>query len=107
MLDFNILLDRLHPSVLNKIYEDWMRRLNPGVHLLLTHISRMSNDHRAKIPVTFFREVDFACWTSVKTWSSVNESGIRFTGYPELQRLQSQKWENVTRMVRTSHGDLG
>lgn len=91
MFIFNILLDTVNPSVRMKVYDDWMRRLKPGVHLLLTHISRMSDDYRSKIPAPFFREGDYAYWTSAKTQALSNELGITFIGYRELQRLHAGK----------------
>jgi hypothetical protein len=90
MFTFNILLDMVNPSVRMKVYDNWMRRLKPGVHLLLTHISRMSDDYRSKIPVPFFREGDYAYWTSKTTQTLANELGIKFIGYRELQQLQAK-----------------
>ena len=70
-----------------------MRRLRPGVHLLLTHISRMSVEYASKLsPRQFFRAGDLAYWTSPRSAASAAERGITFTGYRELARLQTRVW---------------
>jgi hypothetical protein len=78
------------------------------VHLLLTHISRMTEDYRSKIPSTqYFREKDYAYWTSPETKMLAGELGIVFIGYRDLQRLQARNWgrESPLGVVTTRDGE--
>jgi predicted glycoside hydrolase/deacetylase ChbG (UPF0249 family) len=88
----NILTDALDPDVRRMTYDDWMRRLRPGVHLLVTHIARMSDGYRSLIPQPYYRAGDHAYWTSAATRRLAEDLGITFIGYRELQQLQARKW---------------
>jgi hypothetical protein len=93
MFTSNLFPEIVDPSIRYKTYDDWMRGLEPGVHLLLTHIARTSEDLRSKVPMTHFREGDYAYWTSSEAEALAKELDITFIGYRELQRLQASNWE--------------
>jgi hypothetical protein len=93
MFTSNLFGERQDPSIRKAVYDDWMCGLKPGVHLLLTHISRMSEEYASKIPGgQGFRAGDLAYWTSPETAALADELGITFIGYRELQRLQARVW---------------
>lgn len=45
-------------------YADWLRGLGPGVHQIMTHIARVSDDYASKIHGAHFRAGDLAWWAS-------------------------------------------
>ncbi|MBN1641392.1 MAG: ChbG/HpnK family deacetylase [Anaerolineae bacterium] len=92
MFHANVLIDRLEPSARAMVYDDWLRALQPGVHLLLIHAARMSDAYRARIPDATIREGDHAYWTRPETRALVEELGIVPLGYRALQRLQARRW---------------
>jgi hypothetical protein len=92
MFASNLFPEILDPSIRPKTYNDWLRRLEPGVHLVLTHIARESEDLRSKVPMTHLREGDYAYWTSSETEALAKELGITFIGYRDLQELQARNW---------------
>jgi predicted glycoside hydrolase/deacetylase ChbG (UPF0249 family) len=94
MFTSNLFPEVHDPSIRSKVYDDWMRGLKPGVHLLLTHIARESADLCSKIPMAHFRVGDHAYWTSSETKALADELGIIFAGYRELQRLQARNWSD-------------
>jgi hypothetical protein len=93
MFTTNLFPESVDPSIRGKVYDRWMRGLRPGVHLLLTHIARGTQDLRLKIPMAHFREGDYAYWTRPETVTLAKELGITFIGYRELQRLQAMNWD--------------
>jgi predicted glycoside hydrolase/deacetylase ChbG (UPF0249 family) len=94
MFTSNLFPEIVDPSIRGKVYDSWMRGLKPGVHLLLTHIARGTPDLRSRIPMTHFREGDYAYWTRPETVALAKELGITFIGYRELQMLQAMNWDS-------------
>jgi predicted glycoside hydrolase/deacetylase ChbG (UPF0249 family) len=92
MFTSNLFPEIVDPSIRHKTYDNWMRGLEPGVHLLLTHTARTSEDLRSKVSMAQFREGDYAYWTSPGAKALARELGITFIGYRELQRLQATNW---------------
>lgn len=90
----NLLPEVRDPSIRKRVYDDWMRGLKPGVHLLLTHIARVSDDYRQKIQAAYIREGDYRYWTSPEAVALASELGITFIGYRELQELQARNWQD-------------
>lgn len=89
----NLLPEVADPGIRKRAYDNWMRRLKPGVHLLLTHIARVSDDYRSMIQGAYFRQGDYTYWTSTEAASLAEELGITFIGYRELQELQATNWD--------------
>jgi hypothetical protein len=92
MFTTNLFPEVVDPSIRTKVYDDWMRKLQPGVHLLLTHIARGTPDYRQKIDGAYYREGDHAYWTQPETKALARQLGITFIGYRELQRAQAANW---------------
>ena len=92
MFTSNLLPEVVDPSIRKRVYSDWMRKLKSGVHLLLTHIARVTDDYRNKIQAAYFRQGDYAYWTSAEAAALAKELGITFIGYRELQELQAKNW---------------
>ena len=88
----NILVDLVDPGARARVYDDWMRRLTPGVHLLLTHISYNRGTYGAVIRGEQFRVGDHAYWTRPETRVLAEELDIVPIGYRALQRLQARNW---------------
>jgi predicted glycoside hydrolase/deacetylase ChbG (UPF0249 family) len=88
----NVLGDQHHPEIRHRVYVDWLRGLGPGVHQLMAHIARVSDDYASRIDGAFFRAGDFACWTSSEMLALARELGIIFVGYREIQQLQVRRW---------------
>lgn len=92
MFTSNLLPEVVDPSIRTKAYDQWMRSLKAGVHLLLTHMARDTQDLKSTIPMAHFRVGDHAYWTRPKTQALADELGIIFIGYRELQDLQAKHW---------------
>jgi predicted glycoside hydrolase/deacetylase ChbG (UPF0249 family) len=92
MFTSNLLPEVVDPSMRAKAYDRWMRNLKPGVHLLLTHIARDTQDLRSTIPMAHFRVGDYTYWTRSQTKALAAELGITFIGYCKLQELQAKNW---------------
>jgi predicted glycoside hydrolase/deacetylase ChbG (UPF0249 family) len=92
MFTYNLIGDDVDPSIRFKTYDDWMRGLEPGVHRLLTHIARVSEDYRSRIFGAWFRQGDYAYWIRPETRALASELGITFIGYRELQQVQAENW---------------
>jgi predicted glycoside hydrolase/deacetylase ChbG (UPF0249 family) len=92
LFTYNLIGDDVDPSIRFKVYDDWLRGLEPGVHRVLTHIARMSDGYRSKIFGAWFRQGDYDYWTRPETRALADELGITFIGYRELQRVQGENW---------------
>jgi predicted glycoside hydrolase/deacetylase ChbG (UPF0249 family) len=88
----NVYGDQHHPEIRHQVHADWLRKLGPGVHQVMTHIARVSEDYASMIRRAYFRAGDLACWTSPEMADLAWELGITFIGYREIQRLQSARW---------------
>ena len=81
-------------EIRKKVYDNWFRKLKPGVHELLIHPSLMGEEWANILgrPNSYLRLGDYKYWTSPETMDLANELGIIFIGYRELQKLQAKNW---------------
>jgi predicted glycoside hydrolase/deacetylase ChbG (UPF0249 family) len=95
----NVFGDQRYPEIRQRVYADWLRGLGPGVHQVMTHIARVSDDYASKINGAYFRAGDLACWTSAKVRAMADELGITFLGYREIYDAQLQRWDEADPQV--------
>jgi predicted glycoside hydrolase/deacetylase ChbG (UPF0249 family) len=88
----NMIGEEGSPSIRKETYDDWLRNLGSGVHQVMTHIARMTEDYASKVQGAHFRHGDYVYWTSPETRALAEQLGITFIGYRELQRLQAENW---------------
>ncbi len=89
-------------EIRKKIYDNWLRKLKPGVHELLIHPSLMGEEWSNILgrPNSYIRLGDYKYWTSPETLDLADELGIVFIGYRELQKLQAKNWGLETDSVK-------
>jgi hypothetical protein len=92
MFTNNLIGEEQDPGIRFKVYDDWLRGLEPGVHQVMTHIARVTPDYATKINGAYFRAGDYAYWTRPQTRALADELGVTFIGYRELQRVQAEMW---------------
>ena len=85
--------ERSFPGVRKKVYDSWLKNLQPGVHELVIHPSRMSSEWSQIIGDfnSYMRLGDYEYWKDPETKALAEKLGIIFIGYRELQLLQSKK----------------
>jgi len=90
------------PEIRKKVYDNWLKKLKPGVHELIIHPSLMSEEWANILwgPNSYIRLGDYKYWTSPETMDLANELGIIFIGYRELQKLQAKNWGLETDSVK-------
>ncbi len=96
----NMIGEDKDPSIRKKVYDDWLRNLEPGVHQVMTHIANVTEDYASKVPNAHFRHADYVYWTSPETQALAEALDITFIGYRELQLLQATNWEHESERVR-------
>jgi len=87
-----IMGEKYFPWHRNKVYDDWLRDLKPGVHQLIIHPSFMSKKYEQVVWRPYILTGDHAYWSSPETKALADELGIIFIGYRELQQLQAKNW---------------
>ena len=87
-----ILGDKDFPWHRKKVYDDWLRKLKPGIHELIIHPSFMSEEYEQYVWRPYILTGDHAYWSSPETKALADELGIIFIGYRELQQLQAKNW---------------
>jgi predicted glycoside hydrolase/deacetylase ChbG (UPF0249 family) len=85
----NMVGEESDTSIRRKVYDDWLKKLQPGIHQVMTHIALITDDFSRNVPGAYFRYGDYRYWTNPETKTLADELGIRFIGYRELQRLQA------------------
>jgi predicted glycoside hydrolase/deacetylase ChbG (UPF0249 family) len=92
----NVIGEEIDPGIRKRVYDDWLRNLKPGLHQVMTHIARMTEDFASKVRGAHFRYGDYLYWNDPETKEFAEKLGITFIGYRELQRLQSASWRSGT-----------
>ena len=84
--------EKYMPEYRKKVYDNWLRNLNPGVHQLIIHPSFMSEEYKQFVWRPYVLTGDRDYWASSETKALASELGIIFIGFKELQRLQAKNW---------------
>lgn len=90
---FKLYGEKFFPGIRKKVYDNWLKELQPGVHELVIHPSHMSGEWSEIVGDfnSYMRFGDFKYWTDPETKELAEKLGIIFIGYRELQVLQSKK----------------
>lgn len=91
---FKLYGEKYDPTLRKRVYDDWLRGLQPGVHEVVIHPSHMS-DEWSEIVGDFnsrFRYGDYEYWSAPETKALADSIGIIFVGYRELQELQAKNF---------------
>lgn len=90
---FKLYGEKYNPDIRKKVYDNWLRELQPGVHELVIHPSYMSSEWSEIIGDfnSYMRFGDYKYWSDPETKALAEKLGIIFIGYRELQLLQANK----------------
>lgn len=90
---FKLYGEKYNPSIRKKVYDNWLRELQPGVHEVVIHPSYMRREWSEIIGDfnSYFRLGDYKYWSDPETKALAEKLGIIFIGYRELQKLQAKK----------------
>jgi predicted glycoside hydrolase/deacetylase ChbG (UPF0249 family) len=90
---FRLYGEKYNPDIRKKVYDNWLRELQPGVHELVIHPSYMSSEWSEIIGDfnSYMRYGDYKYWSDPETKALAEKLGIIFIGYRELQLLQAKK----------------
>lgn len=91
--------EKYFPAYRKKVYDQWLQNLKPGVHQLIVHPSLMSEEYAQHVWHPYVLTGDYAYWSSRETKALVEELGIIFIGFRELQTLQAKNWNLSTDSV--------
>jgi len=91
---FKLYGEKYNPDIRKKVYDNWLRELQPGVHEIVIHPSYMSSEWSGIIGDfnSYLRLGDYKYWSDPETKALAERLGIIFIGYSELQLLQAKKW---------------
>jgi len=91
----------INPQIRKKVYDNWFRELQPGVHEIVIHSSFMNSEWSSIIGRfnSYLRSGDYKYWSNPETKAFAEELGIIFIGYRELQKLQAKNWNLKTDSV--------
>lgn len=90
---FRLYGEKDNPDIRKKVYDNWLKELQPGVHELVIHPSYMSSEWSEIIGDfnSYMRFGDYKYWSDPETKALAEKLGIIFIGYRELQVLQAKK----------------
>ena len=90
---FKLYGEKYNPDIRKKVYDNWLKELQPGVHELVIHPSYMSSEWSGIIGDfnSYLRLGDYQYWSDPETKALAEKLGIIFIGYRELQLLQAKK----------------
>ncbi len=90
---FKLYGEKSNPDIRKRVYDNWLRELQPGVHELVVHPSFMGGEWSGIIGDfnSCFRLGDYKYWSAPETKALAGKLGIIFIGYRELQLLQAKK----------------
>ncbi len=95
---FKLFGEKYDPDIRKKVYDNWLRELQPGVHEIVIHPSYMGREWSGIIGEfnTYMRIGDYKYWSAPETKALAERLGIIFIGYKELQSLQAKKMGSRT-----------
>lgn len=95
---FKLYGERYNPDIRKKVYDNWLRELQPGVHEVVIHPSYMNSEWSGIVGNfnSYMRLGDYKYWSDHETKELAEELGIIFIGYRDLQLLQAKKMEIKT-----------
>lgn len=91
---FKLYGEKNNPEIRKRVYDDWLRELQPGVYELVIHPSYMGGEWSDIIGDfnSRFRLGDYRYWSDPETKALAESLGIIFIGYRELQLLQAKNF---------------
>ena len=97
-LFFKLIGEKYDRNIRKRVYDNWLKELQPGVHELVIHPSYMSSEWSEIIGGfnSYLRLGDYKYWSDPETKALADSLGIIFIGYRELQRLQAKNWNLST-----------
>jgi len=97
-LFFKLIGERYDRNIRKRVYDNWLKELQPGVHELVIHPSYMNREWSGIIGSfnSYLRLGDYKYWSDPETKALADSLGIIFIGYRELQRLQAKNWNLST-----------
>ena len=86
--------EKSNPDIRKRVYDNWLKELQPGVHELVIHPSYMSSQWSSIVGNfnSYLRLGDYKYWSDPGTKALAEKLGIIFIGYRELQLLQAKNW---------------
>ncbi|NNK84402.1 MAG: ChbG/HpnK family deacetylase, partial [Desulfobacterales bacterium] len=84
--------EKSNPDVRKRVYDNWLKELQPGVHEVVIHPSYMSSQWSSIVGNfnSYLRKGDYKYWSDPETKALAEKLGIIFIGYRELQLLQTK-----------------
>lgn len=91
---FKLYGEKSNPDIRKRVYDNWLKELQPGVHELVIHPSYMSSQWSNIVGNfnSYLRHGDYKYWSDPGTKALAEKLGIIFIGYRELQLLQAKNW---------------
>lgn len=85
-----------NPSLRAKSYLDYLKKLKPGIHEIITHFAFQSGPLMDLIgnQNVSIRYNDYKVWTDSTTKTLTEKIGIKFINFKQLQELQAKKINN-------------